>query len=484
MGSAPGLDVDLLRTFAIIAEGGSFTRAAERVGRTQAAVSLQMQRLEALAGAELFVRTRGGAPRLTAKGSYLLERAQELVALNDDTVLSLKTPSPRTRAEGLIRKPSASILVRPFRNMSGDPAQDYLAQGIGAATLGALCRMRWLRVVADDGGMDTKAARYALSGVVARERGRVRLFARLVETESGTHLWAERFDAPADDLFAVQDWIAERVAGLIESELMQAETSRARSKPPARVDAYDLYLQAFALVCALTEPKARLALPLLEKALALDPDYAAAHALLAWAHEICFKHVGFEDSHRREAIAHGRAAIEHASDDPTALALGGFVLALLGVDRDVALAAIARAAEINPASATVACLGAHANAVSGRVGATGVYAARALDLSPSHPLAFLAHLGLGARATSEGRWDDGAACTARAIQLNPGFGTGYLLYAIGLALGGRGDVAGSAVRRGLELEPVFRSYMFKETRLPPELLDPTLDGCRKLGLPE
>ena len=199
------------------------------------------------------------------------------------------------------------------------------------------------------------------------------------------------------------------------------------------------------------------------------------------AHEMCFKHAGFEEAHRREAIAHGRAAIEHASDDPTALALGGFVLALLGVDRDVALAAIARAAEINPASATVACLGAHANAVSGRVGATGVYAARALDLSPSHPLAFLAHLGLGARATSEGRWDDGAACTARAIQLNPGFGTGYLLYAIGLALGGRGDVAGSAVRRGLELEPVFRSYMFKETRLPPELLDPTLDGCHRAG---
>ena len=299
--------------------------------------------------------------------------------------------------------------------------------------------MRWLRVVADDGGLDTKAARYALSGVGARERGRVRVVARLVETESGPHLWAERFDAPADDLFAVQDWIAERVAGLIESELMQAETSRARSKPPARVDAYDLYLQAFALVCALTgaEGPTWLCLPLFwKKALALDPDYAAAHALLAWAHEICFKHVGFEDSHRREAIAHGRAAIEHASDDPTALALGGFVLALLGVDRDVALAAIARAAEINPASATVACLGAHANAVSGRVGATGVYAARALDLSPSHPLAFLAHLGLGARATSEGRWDDGAACTARAIQLNPGFGTGYLLYAIGLALGG------------------------------------------------
>jgi|SRR5579871_136459 len=476
------LDIDLLRTFAAIAEAGSFTRAAARVGRTQAAVSLQMQKLEALTGCALFERSRGGAPFLTPKGGYLLERACELVALNDDIVLSLKAPSPSARPETM-RGPAAALLVRAFRNMSGDPAQDYLARGVEAATLGALTRMRSFRVLADDGGADTRAARYALSGAVAREGGRVRLKVRLVDAESGSHLWAETFEASADDMFAVHDRIAERVAGLLETELMQSEIARARRKHPARADAYDLTLQAFALVSAHTAAQAKSAMPLLERALALDPEYAAAHALLAWAHELYFARAGFEETHRQAAITHGRLAIEQEAGDPTALAIGGFVLAFLAPERDVALAAIARAAELNPASATVAFLGAQGNAISGRFEAAGVYGARALTLSPSHPLAFEAHLGLHVRAEVEERFDDAAACTARAMQSKPGFGSGYLLHAIALACAGREDEAGSAIRRGLELEPAFRARMFQEFEMPPQLLGMTLDACRRLNLP-
>lgn len=477
------LDIDLLRSFAAIAEAGSFTRAAERVGRTQAAVSLQMQRLEALAGCALFVRSRGGPPDLTGKGRYLLNRARELVALNDDIVLSLKTATAPIEAESPPRRLATSIVVWRFRNMSGDATQDYLAQGINAATLGALSRIRWLRVIADDGGCATRGARYALAGGVAREGGRIRLRAQLIDTESGSHLWAETFDASVDHVFVVQDRLAERVAGLLEPKLMQSEISRARRKSSPVADAYDLYLQAFALVGEHTEAKGRQAIPLLEKALTLEPDYGAAHALLAWAHELCFARGGFHEVHRRDAIVHGQAAIADETDDPISLAIGGFVLAFLAVDRDVALASIARATEINPACATVAYLGAQANAISCRADAAGAYAARALSLSPSHPLAFEAHLGLGVRAQIEERWEDAAACTARAIQVKPGFGSGYLIHAISLALGGQADTAGSAIRRGLELEPGFCSRMFEEFRFPSELLDMTLDGCRRLGLP-
>jgi hypothetical protein len=111
-----------------------------------------MKRLEALAGCALFLRSQGASPLLNSKGLYLLERARELVALNDDIVLCLKGPAPAVGVNDRSRRFAASILVRPFGNMSGDPAQDYLAQGISAATLGALSRMRWLRVIADDGG--------------------------------------------------------------------------------------------------------------------------------------------------------------------------------------------------------------------------------------------------------------------------------------------------------------------------------------------
>ena len=474
------LDIDLLRTFAAIAEARSFTRAAERVGRTQAAVSLQMQRLEALAGCTLFLRNRGGAPTLTEKGRYLLERAEELVALNDEIILSMKAPGQLT--DGLpAREVTASIVVHPFRNISGDPAQDYLAQGIGAATVGALSRIRWLRVIAA-GGAATARGRYALAGCSTREGSRARLRAWLTDLQSETRIWAETFDALADDLFAVEDQIAERVAGLVEPQLMQSEISRARRRPPGRSGAYDLYLQAFALVSVHTEANARLAVPLLERALALDPDYAGAHALLAWAHELCFARAGFHETHRRAAIAHGRAAIEGNTDDPTALAVGGFVLAFLAVDRDIGLASIARAAELNPASAMVAYLG--ARRMRSRPGPTQPGSTRRgrSRLSPSHPLAFEAHLALGFCAEIDERWDDAAACTARAIQVKPGFGSGYLLHAIALGLGGRADSAGSSVRRGLELEPAFRARMF-EFQLAPELLDKTLDGCRRVGLP-
>jgi adenylate cyclase len=265
-----------------------------------------MQRLEALAGCALFVRSRGGSPVLTSKGRYLLDRARELVALNDDIVLSLKAPTAPNQAEGASRRRVTSIVVCRFRNMSGDATQDCLAQGISAATLGALSRMRWLRAIADDGGTVTQAARYALAGGVAREGGRVRLRTQLIETESGSHLWAETFDASVEDVFVIQDRIAERVAGLLEPQLMQSEIVRARRKAPPGADAYDLYLQAFALVSAHTEAKGRHAIPLLEKALALDPDYAAAHALLAWAHELCFARGGFDEAHRRGAITHGQ----------------------------------------------------------------------------------------------------------------------------------------------------------------------------------
>jgi TolB-like protein len=189
-----------------------------------------MKRLEALAGCALFLRSQGASPLLTGKGLYLLERARELVALNDDIVLCLKGPAPAVGVNDRSRRFAASILVRPFGNMSGDPAQDYLAQGISAATLGALSRMRWLRVIADDGGANTRGVRYALAGAVAREGGRMRLNARVIDVESGSHLWAEAFDAPADDVFAVQDRIADRIAGLLEPELMQSEIFRAAAR--------------------------------------------------------------------------------------------------------------------------------------------------------------------------------------------------------------------------------------------------------------
>ncbi len=167
------------------------------------------------------------------------------------------------------------------------------------------------------------------------------------------------------------------------------------------------------------------------------------------------------------------AAIEDDADDPMALAAGGFVLAFLGADREVALASIARAAAVNPASATVASLGAHAN----HPDEAGAYAARALSLSPSHPLAFEAHLGLGLRAEIEERWDNAAACTARAVQVDPGFGSGYLPHAIALAWPDAPSPPAPRSAAASNSNPLFAHACL---RIPDPAREKTLDGCRKL----
>ena len=144
MGTFPALDIDLLRSFVLIAEGGSFTRAAERVGRTQSAVSLQVQRLESLVGHRVLVRGKGGAVQLTLQGQYLLDRARDLIALNDDIVGSLraqrqeletKAPSSSAAAPAVAVVPRQSgarpsIAVTPFQNLTGDGEQEYFVDGM------------------------------------------------------------------------------------------------------------------------------------------------------------------------------------------------------------------------------------------------------------------------------------------------------------------------------------------------------------------
>ena len=213
MGSLPALDIDLLRSFALIAEGGSFTRAAERVGRTQSAVSLQVQRLESLVGHRLFVRGKGGIVQLTPQGHYLLGPARELLSLNDDIVASLRAqpqptemgaghsepaaPEPPLARGSLRDKPSIAVL--PFQNMSGDPEQEYFADGMVEDIVAALSRIRWLFVTARSAGLIYKGravdprqvgrelgVRYVLQGGVRKVGGRVRITAQLLEAETGT----------------------------------------------------------------------------------------------------------------------------------------------------------------------------------------------------------------------------------------------------------------------------------------------------------
>jgi tetratricopeptide (TPR) repeat protein len=231
-------------------------------------------------------------------------------------------------------------------------------------------------------------------------------------------------------------------------------------------------------------PKAaRAALPLLQQALVLDPDYMPAHALLAWCHELCFTRGGFDQHDRGAAMMHAGATLDSDSDDGTSLAIAGFVTSLLDPYNDVALAAIERGAALNPSSATALYLGAQANALAGRTVTAANFADRALRLSPLDPMAFEAHLALGESALQDDRYADAAACFARATQANPRFSSAYLFRAIATSLAGETERARPHARRGLELEPAFTVRMFHEHGLAAPLFEKFMVGAERLGLP-
>jgi hypothetical protein len=168
--------------------------------------------------------------------------------------------------------------------------------------------------------------RYVLEGSVRKVGERVRVSGQLVETETSVHLWSERYDRRLEDVFALQDEITLNVVGAIEPSLREAEIERIKRKRPENLDAYDLVLRALPHVF-LPEEAAK-AVPLLERALTLEPDYAGAHGYLAWCHQILFVRGGYHKESHDAAIRHARAALSYGRDDATALALGGCVISI------------------------------------------------------------------------------------------------------------------------------------------------------------
>jgi hypothetical protein len=224
-----------------------------------------------------------------------------------------------------------------------------------------------------------------LLGIVpeARKAGeRVRVSAQLIEAETGAHLRAERYDREFEDIFRLQDEITLSVVGAIEPNLREAEIERVKRKRPHSLDAYDLVLRAMPHVYAAMPEAAVKGLPLLERALALQADYASAHGLLTWCHETLYVRAGHSEENRVAAIRHARATLAHGQDDATALGLGAFVISLVGHDRATAFQAFEQALALSPSSALTLLLGAIALAYGDEAGRAIDYGERGLESAP------------------------------------------------------------------------------------------------------
>jgi TolB-like protein len=385
--------------------------------------------------------------------------------------------------------------------MSGDPEQEYFADGIVEEIITALSRMRWLFVIARNSSFTYKGravdvkqigrelgVRYVLEGSVRKSASRLRITGQLIDASSGSHLWADRFDGGLDDIFDLQDQVTANAVGAIAPKLEQAEMDRAKRKPTESLDAYDYYLRGMASVHLWTEEATSEALRLFYKAIELDPDFASAYGLAAW----CYawrKWNGWmvgrkQDVTEIERLA--RRAGELGQDDAVALCRGGFALGYAVGDRPGGAALINRALVLNPNLATAWLLSGWIRAFLGEPEVAIEHLMRAMRLSPLDPLTFLAEGGIAWAHFFAARYDEMAQWAEKAIQERPTYVQGMRMAAAGHALAGRTEEAQTMMARVRQINPELRISDLKNVIgfFGSDDLARYSEGLRKAGLPE
>ena len=412
---------------------------------------------------------------------------------------SVRVPEPGSAQPSLPLPDKPSIAVLPFANLSGDPEQDYFADGMVEDIITGLSRIKWIFVIARNSSFVYKGravdlkqvgrelgVRYVLEGSVRKSSNRVRIAAQLIDASSGTHIWADRYDRALDDIFAVQDELTISVVGVIEPTLRQAEIERAKRKRPNSLDAYDLYLRALPSAFTAMPQDADQALTLLERAIDLEPDYAAAHAIIAWCHEQRYLRGGLHEEIKQASLRHARKAIAAGSDDAAALATAGFVVAAVEYDYETAIAAFDRSFALSSSSALALGFSSLVRAWKGDDATAVEQAERAIRLSPFDSLLYLPYGGLAYAHFAAGRFEAAAAAAGRASESNPKFSMPYVVHTAALANLGRGDEARAVAGRLLEVEPgITVSTANRSARYANPAKNVELgDALRRAGLPE
>jgi TolB-like protein len=394
-----------------------------------------------------------------------------------------------------------SITVLPFQNLSGDAEQEYFADGVVEDIITALSRLRWLFVIARNSSFAFKGraagvkeigqelgVRYVLEGSLRKSGNKVRITGQLIDATTGTHLWAERFEGALDDIFDLQDRIAESVVGAIAPQLERAEIERAKRKPTESLDAYDYYLRGTAKLHSGTRDAIEAALQLFYKATELDPEFASAYGMAAWCH-VWRKVNGWMVDRPREmaeGVRLARLAVELGRDDAVALTRAGHALSHFTGDLDGGIALIERAMLLNPNLAAAWFLGGFLRALNGEADSALEHFAHAVRLSPLDPEMFRVQVGMALAHFFAGHFDSAAASAEKAVGNLPSLLVATGVIAASHALAGRADEARLAMERLLALSPSVRISDLKDW-LPihrPEDLARFADGLHLAGLPE
>jgi TolB-like protein/class 3 adenylate cyclase len=360
-----------------------------------------------------------------------------------------------------------SIAVLPFANMSGDPEQEYFADGMVEEIITALSRIRWLFVIARNSSFTYKGravdvkevgrelgVRYVLEGSVRKAGRQVRITGQLIDALTGTHLWAGRFDGSLEDIFDLQDKIAVSVVGVIEPALQAAEMRRSAARPTTDLTAYDLYLRALALY-PVTKERVVEALGLLDRAIAIDPRYGPALSLAAMCHMTLVRDGWAEEpeTSRRKGIDLARRALEAGENDPRILANAAGALAHFGEDIGAMMGLVDRALALNPSFARGWNVSGLLRIFAGQPDLAIEHVETSLRLSPrermGQPLSVV-----GMAYFFKRQFDEAAAKLLLSIQDHPGFPPAYRTLAACYVHLGQLDEARAIVARLRAISPL------------------------------
>ncbi|QHO78645.1 adenylate cyclase [Bradyrhizobium sp. CCBAU 051011] len=391
-----------------------------------------------------------------------------------------------------------SIAVLPFENMSGDPEQEYFADGMVEEITTALSRFKWLFVIARNSSFTFKGraidikevgrrlgVRYVLEGSVRKASGKVRITGQLIDAITGAHIWADRFERDLTDVFALQDEVTVAVVSAIQPKLLQTEIEMATRRRPENLTAYDFYLRGMPQYYLATREGLAEALRLFHRALELDPRFGAVAAMAGVCHmlNVVWRFSNDPQFDRKEAVRLVRLALSIDDSDPETLARASATSAFMVGDSEAEIEMADRAVALNPNSFNVWHYRGWVYKIAGLPEEAVRSWERAIRISPVDPLLHRSLGGMGTALIELRRFDEAIVAGKKALRQNPSHPGIHRCLASAFAHLGRDAEAREAAAHLLEVDPAFTisSWIARGGQSNSKLL---IEGLRKAGLPE
>jgi adenylate cyclase len=407
-------------------------------------------------------------------------------------------PNPRDAPESALALPDKpSIAVLPFENMSGDPEQEYFADGMVEEIITALSRFKWLFVIARNSSFTFKGkavdvkevgrrlgVRYVLEGSVRKASGKVRIAGQLIDAVTGAHIWAERFERDLTDVFALQDEVTIAVVSAIQPKMLQTEIDLATRRRPENLTAYDFLLRAVPQFYLTTREGLAEGIRLAYRALELDPGFAQAASVAGLCHmqNVVLGYANDPQFDRKEAVRLAHFALSIDDGDPETLARASVISAFMVGDSEAEIEMADRAVALNANSWTTWNCRGYVYRIAGLPEEAIRSFERAVRMSPVDPALYQTLTGIGQAFIELGRFDEAIVVGKKSLRQNHYVAT-YHCLASAFAHLGRDAEAREAAARVLEIDPAFTisALIARGGRSNAKLF---IEGLRKAGLPE